>query len=87
VAQRTRASDSATGWGEMRPSADRFVVDGYPRCASQLRRVRGRVDLLQLVDRDVGVDLRRRHAGVAEQCLDVADVGPVFQHVVSATAR
>jgi hypothetical protein len=35
----------------------------------------------------VGVDLRRRHAGVAEQCLDVADVGPVFQHVVSATAR
>ena len=35
----------------------------------------------ELVDRDVGVDLRRLDVGVAEHLLDEADVGATFEHV------
>ena len=39
------------------------------------------VDVAEGVDVDVGVDLRGFHARVAEQFLDVADVGPAAVHV------
>ena len=39
-----------------------------------------RVDPFQLLDRDLGVDLRRRKFGVAEQLLDEADVRSAFEH-------
>ncbi len=42
------------------------------------------VDGLELEDGDVGVDGGGFEAGVAEQLLDVADVGPVFEHVRGA---
>jgi len=38
------------------------------------------MDRLELVDGDVGVDLRRLEVGVAEEFLDVADVGATLEH-------
>jgi len=42
-------------------------------------RVRGGVDLLQLLYRHPGVDLRGLQLGVAQNVLDVADVGSVLE--------
>jgi len=42
--------------------------------------MRGRVDPLQLPDRNLCVNLRGFQVGVAEHLLDVADVGAVLQH-------
>lgn len=42
------------------------------RLPLEARRVRRRVDLLQLQDRDVGVDLRRAEIGVPKERLDEA---------------
>ena len=42
--------------------------------------MRRRVDLFQLLDRHLGVDLRRRQLRVAQHLLDEADVGSVLQH-------
>ena len=42
--------------------------------------MRGRVDLLQGADGDLRIDLRRADIFVAEDRLDVPDVGPVFVH-------
>ena len=39
------------------------------------------VNLLQSFGRDVGVDLRRRQIGVAEEFLDAAEVGAGIEHV------
>jgi len=38
----------------------------------------GTVDLLQLLDADLGVNLGGGELGVAEELLDEADVGSVF---------
>lgn len=43
-------------------------------------RMRCRMDLLQLVDRQVGVDLRSREHGMAQDLLDKVDVRTVLQH-------
>ena len=40
----------------------------------------GAVNLLQLLNADLGVNLGGGQFGVAEQLLDEADVGPVFEH-------
>lgn len=40
----------------------------------------GTVDLLQLLDADLGVNLGGGEFGVAEKLLDEADVGSVFEH-------
>ena len=42
--------------------------------------MRGRVNLLQQIDRDPRVQLRGRELGVPEHLLDHADVGAVLQH-------
>src|SRR5882762_7970402 len=42
------------------------------------------VDRLQAVEGDVSVELRGRYIGMAEQGLDVAQVGTVLHHVGSA---
>jgi len=39
-----------------------------------------RMNLLQLLDRDLGVNLRRRELGMTQQLLDEPDVGPAFEH-------
>jgi len=43
-------------------------------------RMRAHVDFLELLDGDLGIDLGRVQALMAEHLLDVADVGAVFQH-------
>ena len=43
------------------------------------------IDTLQAVQRDVGIDLRRRNVGVTEDGLHCAEVGAVFYHVGGAT--
>lgn len=40
----------------------------------------GGVNLLQLLDADLGINLRRRELGVPELLLDEPHVGPVLQH-------
>ena len=40
----------------------------------------GRMDLLQLLNADLGVNLGGGEFGVAEELLDEADVGSVFEH-------
>ena len=42
----------------------------------------GRVDPAQGFDAHLGVDRGRFEAGVAEELLDVADVGPAFEEVL-----
>ncbi len=42
------------------------------------------VDLLQLADADLGVDRGGFEVFMTEQPLDVADVGPAFEHVGGA---
>lgn len=42
--------------------------------------MRGRVDLFEHTDGDLGIDLGGVQADMAQQLLDKADVGPVFQH-------
>jgi hypothetical protein len=42
--------------------------------------VGGGVDLLEVADGDVGVDLGGGYVGVAEEVLDVAEIGTVFEH-------
>ena len=44
-------------------------------------RMRGRIDLAQLVHGDQRVKLRRRHRGVAEQLLDYPDIGAAVEQV------
>lgn len=44
------------------------------------RGMAGAVDLLELLDADLGVDLGGGQFGVAEELLDEADVGSVFEH-------
>src|SRR6266516_4863814 len=60
-------------------------VAGGGRCGRFLffgprRRMRRRVDPLQLPDRDLCVDLSRLQVRVPQHLLDVADVGAVLQH-------
>ncbi len=43
------------------------------------------VDALEVLHRDVRVDLRGGDVGVAEQALDTAQVGAVLDHVSGAT--
>lgn len=45
-----------------------------------IRRVRQRVDLLELADRYLGIDLGGRELAVSQHRLDVADVCTVVQH-------
>ena len=44
-----------------------------------------RVHALEPVQRNVSIDLRRRNVGVAEDCLNSAQVGAVFYHVGGTT--
>ena len=39
-----------------------------------------RMNLLQLLDRDLGVNLGRAQLGMTQQLLDEPDVGPAFEH-------
>lgn len=57
--------------------------DVYPGTARsvQLRRVRHRMHLFQLLDRHLRVDLRRTEIHVPQDHLNVAAVGPVLEHV------
>jgi len=49
--------------------------------AWQIRWVCCRVDVFQVLDADVGVDLSRGDFCMAEQLLDAANVGAVFEHL------
>ncbi len=72
---RPAARSAATGWA--------IGCDGSTsRCeGARVRRGALVVDLHQLVEVDVGVLLRRRQAGVAEQLLDRAQVGAGAEQV------
>jgi hypothetical protein len=48
--------------------------------ARHLREVGASVDFLELPDADLGLNLGRGEAGVAEQLLDIADIRPVLEH-------
>ena len=53
---------------------------GLPRRSARSRMGRG-VHLTHRVDRDEGVDLRRRHRGVPEQLLDHSHIGAAIEEV------
>lgn len=59
-----------------------FIAGGVSgRAAAKLGRgVGGGVHFFELADRDVGVDLRCLQIRVAEDCLDVTDVGAELEH-------
>lgn len=42
------------------------------------------MDLLELMDIDLGIDFRGFQVGVTEHLLDVADVRAVFEHLTPA---
>ena len=46
----------------------------------------GGMELLQLLDRDLGVNLRRREFGITKELLDKADIRAAFQHQRGASA-
>ena len=55
----------------------RLAVAGFFEAGG---RMAGAVNLLQLLNADLGVNLGGGQFGVAKQLLDEADVGPVFEH-------
>src|SRR5260370_39421865 len=64
----------------------RASVPPWRKLLSGLRpRLMFCVHALQSVQRDVGIDLRRRNVGVAENRLHGAQVGAVFYHASGAT--
>ena len=50
-------------------------------CPRMRQRVRGVVDLEQVIGRDVGVALRRRERRVTEELLDRAEIGAAVEQV------